>query len=725
MQQQPAATERTERRSLQRSVRLHGRWLLLARGSWITSVVLTLAIFFGSLPVYVAQLHTRCAGTACVYQQLTAGQVQTLQGLGWSLDDYAALQVVLMLITVVVSVGVSTLIVWRRPDDWMALLVALSLVTGAPMIATTSVITTFSSWLVPGYGLFFLSFFLGLLVFLLFPSGRFAPRFMRWSLVVFPGMDAIVGLFFLQTSVIPGNAVSRLPWLVAAGQMATVALGQVYRYRRVSTPLERQQTKWVVYGYAVPITVNVIGTLLALVPVFAARSSLALFAVNEMGFLLALFPPLAFGVAILRYRLWDIDLVINRTLVYGTLAVSVIGLYILVVVGLGSLIQLSGNLLLSLLATGLIAVLFQPAHARLQQSVNHVLYGERDEPARVLTRLGHRLEATLTPEEVLPAIVETVAQALKLPAAAITWTPGEGGAEPHLGAIYGKLHAQTAQTAVSLVYQQEKVGTLVLALRKPGESLTPADQRFLRHLAPQIGLAVHAVRLTADLKQLTDDLQRSRTQLVTAREEERRRLRRDLHDGLGSVLASLNWRAGALRPLLHRDPVAAEALVVEQQHTIQAAIGDIRRLVYDLRPPALDELGLLGALREQAAKLSTGPERDRAADLLVEVSVPETLPTLSAAVEVAAYRIAQEALTNVAQHAQAHHCTLWLACTADHMEVIVADDGIGLPTEHPVGVGLLSMRERAEELGGRCEVQRVPEGGTRVHAVLPLPRDED
>jgi len=287
------------------------------------------------------------------------------------------------------------------------------------------------------------------------------------------------------------------------------------------------------------------------------------------------------------------------------------------------------------------------------------------------------------------------------------------------------LHAQTTQTSVPLVYQQERVGDLVLALRKPGEVLTPADQRFLRHLAPQIGVAVHAVRLTADLKQLTADLQCSRTQLVTAWEEECRRLRRDLHDGLGSVLASLNWRAGALRPLLHRDPVAAEALVVEQQHTIQAAIGDIRRLVYDLRPPAMDELGLLGALREQVAKQCTAPERDRATGLLIEGCAPETLPALPAAVEVAAYRIVQEALTNIARHAQAHHGSLRLSCTAERLEIDLLDDGVGLPATHQVGVGLLSMRERAAEVGGSCEVQRVPEGGTRVHAVLPLSGDED
>src|SRR5579885_1986752 len=725
MQVQPASTiTTTPNPERQSSARLHGRWLLLARGTWISLVVLTLAIFFGSLPVYLTVLHTRCEGSVCIYQQLTAGQVETLQGLGWSLDEYATLQVVSMLLTIAVSLAVSGLIVWHRSGDRMAMLVACWLVTGAPMVELTGVAAISSPWLLPTTCLAFFNVSFQPFVFLLFPSGQFVPRFTRWILVVFLGVNALV-TFLPNVALIPNISDSHLGWLVALVEIATVVIVQIYRYRRVSTPLQRQQTKWVVFGIAVQITGFVIGSVLTLIPAFTAPGSLYPLVYSEVGFLFGLFPTLAFGFAILRYRLWDIDVIIKRTLVYGTLTVSVIGLYMLVVVGLGSLIQASGNLLLSLLATGLIAVLFQPARARLQQSVNHVFYGERDEPALVLARLGHRLEATLTPETVLPAIVETVAQALKLPAAAITWTTAEGGARPHTGAIYGELHAQTAQTAVPLIYQQETVGDLVLALRKPGEALTPADQRFLRHLAPQIGVAVHAVRLTADLKHLTADLQRSRTELVTAREEERRRLRRDLHDGLGSVLASLNWRAGALRPLLHRDPVTAEALLVEQQHTIQAAIGDIRRLVYNLRPPALDELGLIGALRELATKRSVTGAHDRFHGVQVEVPAAETLPALPAAVEVAAYRIAQEALTNMAKHAQAHHGTLCLACTEDDLEVIVTDDGTGLPAEPQVGVGLLSMRERAEEVGGSCEVKRLPTGGTRVYAVLPLPRDED
>ena len=222
---------------------------------------------------------------------------------------------------------------------------------------------------------------------------------------------------------------------------------------------------------------------------------------------------------------------------------------------------------------------------------------------------------------------------------------------------------------------------------------------MLADLARQAGIAVHAVRLTTDLQRLTTELQHSRTQLVTAREEERRRLRRDLHDGLGSVLASLNWRAGALRLLLSRDPVAADALVVEQQTTIQAAIGDIRRLVYDLRPPALDELGLIGAIRERAAKQSAPTERDSVLGLHVDVVAPDQLPALPAAVEVAVYRIVQEALTNVVRHAQAHSCRICLSCENDLLHVEVSDDGIGLPESYRAGVGVLSTARTSGRTG--------------------------
>ena len=212
--------------------------------------------------------------------------------------------------------------------------------------------------------------------------------------------------------------------------------------------------------------------------------------------------------------------------------------------------------------------------------------------------------------------------------------------------------------------------------------------------------------------QLTADLQRSRERLVVAREEERRRLRRDLHDGLGPQLATLTLKLDTANNIMSSDPNRASQMLMEIKAQTQAAIGDIRRLVYDLRPPALDQLGLVGALQEHAV-------RSAGNDLDVQVRVPDDLQPLPAAVEVAAYRIATEALANVIRHAQARHCTIWL-CLADALYLAVDDDGIGLPDGYRPGVGMASMRERAEELGGGCRIERRAEGGTRLIARLPV-----
>jgi signal transduction histidine kinase len=426
--------------------------------------------------------------------------------------------------------------------------------------------------------------------------------------------------------------------------------------------------------------------------------------------LVLLLVPVSIGVAVLRYRLWDIDLIINRTLVYGMLTASIIGLYLLVVVGLGTLFSALGNLLLSLFATGLVAVLVHPLHQRLQRAINRLMFGERDEPYRVLARLGNRLEATLASDGLLPTIVQTVAQALKLPYAAITY---KHQGEDVLAASTGEGCAREALVRVPLVAQAEQVGDLVLAARDPGDSLTPADLRLLHDLAPQIAVAVQAMRLTIELKQLTADLQQSRTGLVTAREEERRRLRRDLHDGLGPTLASLTFKIDAARNLLTQDSERADRLLEEVRHQTQETLAQIRRLVYNLRPPALDELGLLSALREQAASY-----QHRGLQIFIEA--PECLPPLPAAVEVAAYRIAREALTNVVRHAEAQQCLLRLCLHESVLTLEVSDDGKGIPDDHRIGVGWLSMHERAVELGGRCSITRGPSGGTMVQVNFPL-----
>jgi signal transduction histidine kinase len=510
---------------------------------------------------------------------------------------------------------------------------------------------------------------------------------------------------FLTAPLAASPLLSALDGLSFPTILIGVVAVQVYRYRRVSTPAQRQQTKWAVFGIALAMVGFVIVIVLnALFPASYMPGTLYYLGVSTLLYVALLCVPLFIGLAILRAHLWDIDLVINRTLVYGTLTTSIVGLYVLVVGYLEALFRSSGNLVISLVATGLVAVLFQPLRQLLQRGANRLLYGQRDEPYTVVTRLSQRLEATLAPDAVLSTIVETVAQALKLPYAAILLTREDTFI---LAASYGQPGPDLLR--LPLVYQAETVGQLCLASRTPGEPFSGADRQLFAELARHAGLAAHAVRLTVDL-------QRSRAHLVTTREEERRRLRRDLHDGLGSTLTGVVFKLDATETLLDQDPLRARAVLAEARAQTQATINDIRRLVYNLRPPILDEWGLLAALREQVAQYELN-------NVQVAFVAPESLPPLSAAVEVAAYRIVLEALTNVIKHAQATACTIRLGLLAEALTIEVEDNGVGRAHGAAAGVGLTTMGERASELGGSCSLEEAAPHGTRVLARLPLAKE--
>jgi signal transduction histidine kinase len=226
------------------------------------------------------------------------------------------------------------------------------------------------------------------------------------------------------------------------------------------------------------------------------------------------------------------------------------------------------------------------------------------------------------------------------------------------------------------------------------------------------------VRLTSELQALTQDLQRSREHLVTTREEERRRLRRDLHDGLGPMLSAIMLKVGLVRTLYLRDQQTTDLLLNQLETEIESVISDIRRVVYNLRPPALDELGLVGAIREYVARLGNEEQANNAA-LKLTVEASESLPPLSAAVEVAAYRIVQEAVTNVIRHARAHSCHVCFL-VEDALLIEVNDDGKGIEEADRTGIGLTSMRERAEELEGTFTINKASPCGTQITARLPL-----
>jgi signal transduction histidine kinase len=498
--------------------------------------------------------------------------------------------------------------------------------------------------------------------------------------------------------------------LLLTGSIIAAGISYVLRLRR-SNGIERDQLKWVAFAAAF-VACCFAFHLYAQVSGFHER-------IEWYGLVWGLSLctiPVAAGIAIFKHRLLDIDVLINRTLVYTALTAFVVGVYFTVVVGAGQLFRIEESLPLSLIGTGIVAVAFAPLRERMQRVVNHLLYGDRDDPYAVLSRLNQRLESTLAPDEILPTIVRTMTESLRLPYAAIFLNQGATSvlASASGTPVPSALH-------LPLTYQAERVGELVVAPRAPGETFGPADRRLLEDLARQTGVAAHAVRLTIDL-------QRSRERLVTAREEERRRLRRDLHDGLGAQLAALTIQSSVLRSLIERDPAAAELQVNELRAELRTAIADIRQLVHGLRPPALDELGLLGALQERAARFSLGGAfpgslslvANPDAGLRVYLDAPPELPPLPAAVEVAVYRIVDEAVTNVARHAQATECVVKLAVT-DVLQLTITDDGKGLPPDQRSGVGMVSMRERAEELGGTFAAGLSPmPPGVRITIRLPL-----
>ncbi len=638
------------------------------------------------------------------------------QSLGFTAQSYAAAMLALDLFFVLTWTGIAAFVFWRKRYEGRMIFFALTIFTvgiaEATFFGPTQMRLINGEWQAPSpitvpaeaFQTFSIASFL--ITLYMMPNGRFVPPWTRVATLLWAALTIVWFLFpDVPLNQNYGDTWDKTPELSALSTVFFIGSGviaQVQRYRRSMDHIERQQIKWVVVGFVVAYVGGIVRHMPPSIVDYGGVGAIILMAFVVV---LASAWPVCLAVAILRYRLWDIDILINRALVYSSLTAIIAGIYVLIVGSLSAMFQTTaqtgGNLLISLFATGLVAVLFQPIRDRLQRGVNRLMFGERDDPYGVLARLGQRLEASGAPDTVLSGIVETITQALKLPYAAIEY---DLDGLTRTGAISGKPARESIR--LPLVYQSETVGQLVVAPRTPGEKFSPPDQSLLENIARQAGAAVYTVRLHADL-------QRSRQRLVTAREEERRRLRRDLHDGLGPTLAAHTLKIGSARALYEHDPATANQLLAELESDLAHALADIRRLVYNLRPPALDQLGLVGAIRDCAAQYH------HANNVQISVDAPEELPPLPAAVEVAAYRIVQEALTNVVKHAQARTCRIQLSLNGG-LQVTVTDDGVGLPKAYRAGVGLASMQERAAELGGRCTIEPALGRGTQVYVCLPV-----
>ncbi|TDD14663.1 two-component sensor histidine kinase [Kribbella turkmenica] len=537
------------------------------------------------------------------------------------------------------------------------------------------------------------------LALLLFPTGRLLSPRWRWAAIGIvvtsplfvlemtgegsaPGQNVPPGYLSISSydELAPLWTITELRNLVAL-LLAITCL--TIRYRRADE-MGRRQLLWLLLASVIAFLFVTPWSFIAGTPI------LVLLAIPLI--------PVAVAVAIVRYQLLDIRLVVSRALTWALLSLVAIGAYAALAAILGSLI--SSQVGRSAAITVLVALIIAPILPRLQRLVDRALYGDRGDPARVASRVGAQLSAGHGPEGPgggLPGVVAAIRSALRFPYVALI-------VDNTIVAADGTPPARVVP--LTLEYGGSAVGSLDIGLRSGESGLSSADRGVIGLVAVPLAVAVHATRLSSEV-------QSSREKLVSAREEERRRLRRDLHDGLGPTLTGVAFTADAAANVVDTDSDQARDLLSTLRSDTRMAIADVRRLVDDLRPPALDELGLVGALRQRADQLSF---RADGASVQVEVSA-DGLPALPAALEVAAYRIATEALTNIVRHSHATSAVLALRC-GDDLEVEVTDDGPPNGEWRP-GVGLHAMRERAAELGGRFEAGPSPSGGV-VRATFPL-----
>lgn len=545
------------------------------------------------------------------------------------------------------------------------------------------------------------------LLLLLFPTGRFLPGRMgvagRVTLTV---MTLAAGVVLVTPSwnhtgaaVVPPDVdldpttlafvpAGAVPVAVAVGTAAFVVpmLTVVTRYRR-SAGVDRDRMRWLLWAVIVMAVAMVLGVLVS-EPWFDLVAA----------FFVMTLPATAMTVAVLAPGLAPIEELLPRTAVWAALALVLLGADLAAVALLGTALHGLDQTQVVAVVLLVSVLLYGPVRQRIRSWGRRLALGGRDDPYAAVAALAAALETTDDGPAQLRAVCTAVADAFGVAFVGIEVERARG---ERLVAAHGTRPAHVR--TLPITYRDSEVGRLVLPARGLRSRLTPRDERLLADLVRQAATAARSWHLAAEL-------QDHRERLVTAREEERRRIRRDLHDGLGPALSGLVFQLESARLLLDRDPGTARERVEATTAELREVVADVRRLVHDLRPPALDDRGLDGAVRQLA---------ERVPGVAVDVvsRIPEGLP---AAAEVAAYRIVAEALTNVARHARASRCTVSLCAEDGWLVVEVADDGTGIGPDVEVGVGLASLRERAAELGGRSEVRCPPAGGTLVRAALPL-----
>ena len=537
---------------------------------------------------------------------------------------------------------------------------------------------------------------------------------MRWFAYVAGATLASVLLTFAFTP--PNHQLAEASIFVLLGTTVIAAVARI-RSSRTAEPRPMRRTPYVI-AYAVGVG--------ALSFSFTSPSNGADVSSAALGIGFGSLLPATIGFAVVRHGLYDLDVYISRTIVYGALAVFITGVYVGIAVGIGTLIGSGGkpNLALSILATAIVALGFQPVRERVQKVANRLVYGNRATPYEVLSQFAGRVAESYASDDVLPRMARVLAEGTNADSAEI-WLRNVDALQR--AAAYplqsstpvavqlngtGDLSIPSADRAVEVRHQGDVLGALSVTKRR-GESLTPIEIKLMDDLAHQAGLVLKNVGLTADLLARLDDLRASRQRLVAAQDAERRRLERNLHDGAQQHLVAIKVKLGLVEMLLTKSPEKAGAAIVALKGDADDALETLRDLARGIYPPLLADRGLAVALQSQAAK----------ATLPVHVDT-ERVGRYPQEIEAALYFCTLEALQNVQKYASASNATVRLREAGDQLLVEVSDDGSGFDTAVVSrGAGLTNMEDRLEALGGTLQIETSPAHGTTLRAAVPLPMD--
>ena len=637
-----------------------------------------------------------------------------------------------------------------NPVGWLLLGSALAYtlattVTGLPAPGTGGPAWYVAAADLAGQPLYTVGLALGFLTLLLFPTGSLPSRRWRWAgwLIAVGWLLFAVGQTFgparlpdfdaANPAAVAGAAGRALSALqagqvlaVAGGVLACISL--IVRFRR-SENVVRKQIEWLAYAAAVVVAGVIANVALGAVPQTLNVNNYE----NGVISLALAGIPVAMGIAILTRRLYDIDVIVNKTLVYGSLAVFITAVYVALVVGTGRYVGQQGDagFGLSILATAVVAVAFQPVRERVQHLANRLVYGKRATPYEALSTFADQLGATMPAEELLPQLARVLAGAtgatrtqvwlcagdlLRLEAAYPAGDPAGHPAQPPLQPIalppHGLPDFPGATTAFEVSHGGERLGALTLA-KRPGEALTPVERRLAAQLAAQAGLVLHNAGLTEQLKERMAELLASRKRIVEAADSERRRLERNIHDGAQQQLVALSVMARLAETTVDGDKDSARAMVAQAQADATDALENLRDLARGIYPPLLAERGLVAALEAQAGR--------SAIPVTVEADGLGRYPQDA---EAAVYFSALEALQNVAKYAGASRACVRLAGPDGRrgaLEFSVTDDGAGFDSGSAgYGTGLQGMADRLAALGGDLQVRSKPGQGTTVTGRLPV-----